>query len=63
MTLEVKGYPFEVLMPDGKGAILADQIKCLDWRSRNVQSKDKAPAEVLRRVRELLAALLQIQSH
>ena len=63
MTLEVNGYPFEVLMPNAKGAILADQIKCLDWRSRKVQPKEKAPTEVLQRVRELLAALLQIQPH
>ena len=63
MTLEVKGYPFEVLMPNGKGAILADQIKCLDWRSRNIQRKEKAPSEVLQRVRELLAALLQIKTY
>ncbi len=63
ITLEVKGYPFEVLMPDGKGAILADQIKCLDWRRRNVQPKEKAPTEVLRRVTELLGALLQIKTH
>lgn len=62
MTTQLKGYPFEVLMPDGKSAILADQIKCLDWRSRQVQPKEKAPKEVLQRVRELLAVLLQIQA-
>ena len=36
VTNQIKGYPFEVLMPDGlpvSGAILADQIKSLDWRT------------------------------
>lgn len=60
MTLEVKGYPFEVLLPDGKSAVLADQVKCLDWRMRNVQPKDGVPDEVLQRVRDVLRALLQI---
>ena len=59
MTTEVKGYPFEVGMPDG-GVVLADQLKCLDWRKRNVQQKGKAPAEVLHQVRELLGKFLQI---
>ncbi len=59
MTSQVKGYPFEVGMPDG-GVVLADQLKCLDWRMRNAQRKGKAPAEVLKQVRELLGKLLQI---
>ena len=32
-----KGYPFEVGVPDGlavTGAVLADHVKCLDWRAR-----------------------------
>ena len=35
VTNQIKGYPFEVLVPDGlplSGAILADQVKSLDWR-------------------------------
>ena len=37
ITRQVKGYPFEVPIPDGQavaGAILADQVKSLDWRAR-----------------------------
>lgn len=59
MTTEVKGYPFEVRMPDG-GVVLADQVKCLDWRFRNAKPKDSAPPEVLQRVKVLLGTLLQI---
>ncbi len=36
---QAKGYPFEVpvLRANGKvtGVALADQVRCLDWRSRN----------------------------
>ena len=60
MTLEVKGYPFEVLLPDGKSAVLADQVKCLDWRMRNVQFKEKSPEELVKKVLCLLGPLLQI---
>ncbi|PYX68261.1 MAG: endoribonuclease MazF [Acidobacteria bacterium] len=59
MTTEVKGYPFEVPMPDG-AVVLADQVKCLDWRFRNAQPKDVAPTEVLHRVKVVLGTLLQI---
>lgn len=59
MTSQAKGYPFEVSLPDG-GVVLADQVKCLDWRFRNARAKGTAPEDVLERVRGLLAALLQI---
>jgi mRNA interferase MazF len=45
-----KGYPFEVSLPDGlkvSGVILADQIKCLDWKARRAEFACKAPAEVI----------------
>jgi len=38
ITSKIKGYPFEVLIPKKfkiNGAILADQIKSLDWRTRS----------------------------
>lgn len=59
LTTQVKGYPFEVPMPDG-GVVLADQVKCVDWRYRNAQPKHGAPEDVLKRVRGLLGTLLQI---
>src|SRR3989339_1407897 len=37
ITSRVKGYPFEVELPQGleaTGAVLCDQIKSLDWRGR-----------------------------
>jgi len=59
MTTKKKGYPFEVEMPDG-GIVLADQVRCLDWRFRNAQPKDSAPQEVVKQVLVLLGTLLQI---
>ncbi|MEE8523350.1 MAG: endoribonuclease MazF [Thermoanaerobaculia bacterium] len=40
MTRQAKGYPFEVVLPDGlpaRGVILADQVKSLDWRARRAE--------------------------
>jgi len=50
VTSQLKGYPFEVRLPEGfrvKGAILADQVKCLDWRRRKASVIAAAPASVL----------------
>ena len=40
ITGRVKGYPFEVDMPEGlpaTGCILSDQVKSLDWRERKAR--------------------------
>ncbi|MBI4752849.1 endoribonuclease MazF [Candidatus Desantisbacteria bacterium] len=40
ITNQIKGYPFEVVIPAGKnisGVILADQVKSLDWRIRRTE--------------------------
>jgi mRNA interferase MazF len=37
ITQQVKGYPFEVIIPGSlavTGAILSDQVTSLDWRAR-----------------------------
>jgi mRNA interferase MazF len=50
ITNREKGYPFEVILPKGlqiEGVILADQVKRLDWCSRNMDIKDKAPQNVV----------------
>jgi mRNA interferase MazF len=53
LTTQIKGYPFEVALPAGgqaEGAILADQIKSLDWRARGARKFDEVPASVLAEV-------------
>jgi mRNA interferase MazF len=50
ITSQVKGYPFEVVLPQGlkvKGAILSDQLKSLDWRVRKATRMDVLPGDVL----------------
>jgi mRNA interferase MazF len=61
ITHQIKGYPFEVLIPDGlavSGAILADQVKSLDWRARRADLICTLPvatvAEALRKLGTLL---------
>jgi mRNA interferase MazF len=50
ITNREKGYPFEVILPVGfqiEGVILADQVKSLDWHSRNIDIKDRAPQIII----------------
>ena len=61
ITSQIKGYPFEVTLPSGgkiTGAVLADHVKNLDWRAREVVFESKAPAAVVADVRERLRPLL-----
>ncbi len=40
LTTKRKGYPFEVPISDARGsAVLADQVKSLDWRARRAKAK------------------------
>lgn len=61
ITTRIKGYPFEVLLPEGlkiNGAVLSDQIKSLDWRVRQADFICKLPAVALDKVLQKLNALL-----
>ena len=60
VTSQEKGYPFEVEIKEGKiqGAILADQVKSLDWRKREVKFITKTPSKVINEVIELLSTLV-----
>ena len=61
ITNQVKGYPFEVLIPTGlpvTGAILADQVKNLDWRARGAELLCTLPQETVSKVAQKLSALL-----
>ena len=57
ITSRVKGYPFEVVLPEA-GVVLADQLRSLDWRSRDAELITKAPTAVVERVLQLVGALL-----
>ncbi len=62
ITNQIKGYPFEVVIPDGlaiTGAILSDQVKSLDWRARDAELICALPtttvSQVLQKANTLLA--------
>src|SRR5512145_1900578 len=53
VTSQVKGYPFEVAIPDGlavNGVILSDQVKSLDWKARNAEKVCSLPEESIKKV-------------
>ena len=61
ITSQVKGYPFEVSIPEGldiSGVVLSDQIKSLDWRAWRVEFICSLPntaiEEVIAKARALL---------
>ena len=61
ITSQIKGYPFEVELPQGmktQGAILCDQIKSLDWRVRNAKRIELVPASVMQEVTARILALV-----
>ncbi|AIQ15875.1 potassium ABC transporter ATPase [Paenibacillus sp. FSL H7-0357] len=50
VTSKQKGYPFEVVIPQDlpiEGVILADQVKSLDWQSRQAVFICKVPQIIL----------------
>ena len=61
VTSQVKGYPFEVVLPDGlpiSGVVLADQVKNLDWKVRQVEKISALPPEVTGKILQRLATLI-----
>ena len=61
ITSQIKGYPFEVLIPAGQkisGAILSDQVKSLDWKARQAEFVCELPASTMDEVLQKLNTLL-----
>ncbi len=62
VTTHIKGYPFEVVLPRGlkaTGAILADQIKSLDWRARKAKLLCRVPPGVMEETLGRILALVE----
>lgn len=60
VTTQIKGYPFEVLVPEGlpvSGAVLSDQVRTMDWRIRNPEPICSLPAAA---IGEILGKLLTL---
>jgi mRNA interferase MazF len=63
ITNQAKGYPFEVLLPNGHkvtGAVLSDHIKNLSWEARGSEFVCLAPNGLLEDVKAKIRALIQI---
>jgi mRNA interferase MazF len=59
LTTQIKNYPFEVLIVGTPPtAVLADQVKSLDWRSRDAKPKGRVSPEQLAEVRAKIRALI-----
>ncbi len=61
ITSQVKGYPFEVALPDGlevAGVVLSDQVKSLDWSARGAEYACQVPPETSDEVVRKIAPLL-----
>jgi len=61
ITRQVKGYPFEVAIPDDlpvSGVVLADQVESLDWRARLAELLCAVPTAAVDEVLEKLSTLL-----
>lgn len=60
ITSRIKGYPFEVEVKTEtiSGVVLADQIKCLDWKSRQATFICKFDAVGYKEIKEKLGLLI-----
>lgn len=61
ITSQVKGYPFEVALPDGlpvAGVVLADQVKSLDWQARDAEFACTLPSATVREILQRIGVLL-----
>jgi mRNA interferase MazF len=60
ITSKIKGYPFEVKISLMKksGAVLADQVKNLDWSKRQAKFISKCSEKEMKQVLQLIATLL-----
>jgi mRNA interferase MazF len=61
ITNQVKGYPFEVAIPESRsvsGVVLADQVKSLDWRVRKAELIERLPLGVVQEVLGKLSTLV-----
>jgi len=61
ITSQIKGYPFEVMIPPGlrvSGAILADQVKSLDWQAHQAERLCALPPPTISEILQKVGALL-----
>jgi mRNA interferase MazF len=65
ITSQIKGYPFEVIIPQGlklSGAVLSDQVKSLDWRARRAELICTLPRDTIVEVVQKLRTLISLDA-
>ena len=62
ITNQIKGYPFEVVLGGNgaTGAALADQVKNLDWKSRQAERKGATTPVELAEIKAKIKTLLKL---
>jgi len=63
VTNQIKGYPFEVIIPPGvkaSGAVLSDQVKSMDWKVRGASLLYSLPETTVRQVLNKVGTLLDV---
>lgn len=53
VAARAKGYPFEVLLPEGfpvSGVILADHLRSTDWKARDAEIVSRVPPDIVAHV-------------
>ena len=62
ITNQIKGYPFEVVLSGNgaTGAALADQVKNLDWKSRQAERKGATTPVELAEIKAKIKTLLKL---
>ena len=66
ITSRIKGSPCEAVLPDTgalKGAILADQIKGLDWRARRDEFACRAALRIVDDTSGKICAILEQEGY
>lgn len=60
ITSQVKGFPFEVMISTEKtqGVVLVDQVRTIDYRTRDLVFIETIDATILKEVQDKLSALV-----
>lgn len=61
ITSQIKGYPFEVVIPQGlrvSGAVLSDQVKSLDWQARQAEFICPLPVQTIDEILQKINTLV-----
>ena len=61
VTKHVKGYPFEVRLPEGLpvgGVVISDQVRSLDWKARKAEFICRLPKDTMDEVIGKLTVLI-----